>query len=243
MPKRMTVTEKWNDEWFLSLSPQSKVIWEYLRDNCDMCGVFEVNLELMRFRIKFSPKVNIIEHINELNINAEQLDMDGRIEWFENKRRIWIKNFIKVQYGILTQNSAPHRGVIKALENHTHTKGLPKGLRTLIGTLKDKAKDKDKERKTEIVREPNIPFEAFWAAYDKKIDRGKVEKMWIRLSDEDRTACMNFIPRYKLSQPIKNYRRDPSTFLNNRSWENEIITPDGEQPDQPANISPRLKKI
>ena len=34
---------------------------------------------------------------------------------------------------------------------------------------------------------------------------------------------MQYIPRYIKSQPDNKYRKDPSTFLNKRAWEDEII--------------------
>ena len=82
----------------------------------------------------------------------------------------------------------------------------------------------------------NVPFEKFWDAYDKKIDRGKCEKKWIRLTDDERSACMKGLPAYVLATPIKKFRRDPETYLNNKSWENEIVTPSqkfASQPERP----------
>jgi hypothetical protein len=64
----------------------------------------------------------------------------------------------------------------------------------------------------------------FWNLYDKKIDKDKCYKKWIKLSDVERAAALNHIPQYKLSQPDKKFRKNPETYLNNKSWNNEIIT-------------------
>jgi hypothetical protein len=248
MPKRLTVTEKWNDEWFISLSPQAKVIWEYIRDNCDISGVWDVNIELLRFRVKFSPQVDVIKHLEELNEAAQKLGIEDRVEWFTDRKKIWIKNFIRIQYGILSEKSSTHRGVMKVIENHSHTKGLPKGYLTLIGALKVKNKIKVKNIiNTRVFKEPNIPFELFWTIYDKKIEKQKCEKLWKKLSDEDRTAIMAYIPKYKEAQPEKQYRKHPETFLTHRAWEDEIIpaapkAPNGAHEPQPTNAH-LLKKI
>jgi hypothetical protein len=234
MPKRFTVTEKWNDEWFTKLTPQAKVLWEYLTDNCDISGVFEINLELMRFRIRFSPQVDILKHIQELNDVCKELGIEDRIEWFTDKRRVWIRNFIKVQYGILSEKSSTHRGVMKALTNHSVTKGLPKGLQTLIGGVKVKNKAKVKYMNSDKEdKQPNIPFVNFWTVYDKKRDKDECEKKWNKLTDADRLAIMEYIPKYKKAQPIKQYRKDPKTFLNNYSWKDEIIAATDKE-DRPA---------
>jgi hypothetical protein len=34
---------------------------------------------------------------------------------------------------------------------------------------------------------------------------------------------MEYIPKYKEAQPDKLFRKDPATFLNNKSWNDEII--------------------
>lgn len=73
--------------------------------------------------------------------------------------------------------------------------------------------------------EPNIDFEFFWQDYDKKIgDKKKLTAKWNALSDQDREDIMAYIPKYKMSQPDKKYRKNPDTFFNNKSWNDEIIT-------------------
>jgi len=67
-------------------------------------------------------------------------------------------------------------------------------------------------------------FEIFWNLYDKKVgDKIKLEKKWHSLKPGERTAAMLHIPKYKLSQPDKKYRKNPQTYLNNKSWNDEII--------------------
>lgn len=69
----------------------------------------------------------------------------------------------------------------------------------------------------------NAPFEKFWDAYDKKVARPKCEKLWSKLSMAERVACLNYIPLYKQAQPDKKYRKNPETFLRNKSWNDELI--------------------
>jgi hypothetical protein len=77
----------------------------------------------------------------------------------------------------------------------------------------------------------NIPFDAFWNLYDKKADRKRSEKAWGKLTNKERVAVMEYIPRYIQARPDKLYRKNPITFLNNRSWEDEII---GKPTSKPA---------
>jgi hypothetical protein len=70
----------------------------------------------------------------------------------------------------------------------------------------------------------NIDFEWFWVEYDKKIgDKQKLKKKWNKLTDEERQNAMNYLDLYKQSVPDKQFRKNPETFLNNKSWNDEII--------------------
>lgn len=71
----------------------------------------------------------------------------------------------------------------------------------------------------------NIEFNSFWNLYEKKVGlRSKVEKKWCNLTDKDKQAIMDYIPKYKKAQPDKKFRKNPETFFNNRSWEDEIVS-------------------
>lgn len=68
------------------------------------------------------------------------------------------------------------------------------------------------------------PFEDFWSDYDKKVgDKTKLQKKWAKLSNRDKEKIREYIPNYKAAQPDKKYRKNPETFLNNKSWNDELI--------------------
>ena len=70
----------------------------------------------------------------------------------------------------------------------------------------------------------NIDFEWFWNDYDKKVGaKDKLKKKWHKLSDEERQNAMNYLELYKQAVPDKQFRKNPETFLNNKSWNDEII--------------------
>lgn len=87
----------------------------------------------------------------------------------------------------------------------------------------------------------NISFDVFWNLYDKKFDRPKCAQKWLRLSDEERESIIQYLPNYKLSQPDKKYRKNPLTFLNNKSWENEIINSSAPKIQDHPNYNERLE--
>ncbi|MEP6947712.1 MAG: hypothetical protein ABI863_00495 [Ginsengibacter sp.] len=72
--------------------------------------------------------------------------------------------------------------------------------------------------------EINITFKLFWDLYDKK--KGppqKIAVMWGRLSDAERVKAMEHIPKYKIERPDKQFRKDPQTYLNEKTFNDEII--------------------
>jgi|TARA_Y100000592_G_scaffold101185_1_gene186548 hypothetical protein len=86
-------------------------------------------------------------------------------------------------------------------------------------------------------------FEDFWEAYKKKRgDQEKIRKKWEKLKQSEKEAIMEYIPRYIESQPDKQFRKDPSTFLNNKSWNDEIITR-SQSTHQPASTAGTVSRI
>lgn len=88
-------------------------------------------------------------------------------------------------------------------------------------------------------------FNTFWDSYNKKIDRVKCENKWKRLSLEEKNLILAYVPRYVKATPDKQFRKHPATFLNNRSWENEIVSKDGKvsQDDLINKVDRVLKEI
>lgn len=68
-------------------------------------------------------------------------------------------------------------------------------------------------------------FEKFWKLYDKKVERTKCERLWSKLSKADKQKIFERLPEYIQNTPDKQYRKNPSTYLNPREkrWLDEII--------------------
>ena len=84
---------------------------------------------------------------------------------------------------------------------------------------------------------PDSTFDDFWNLYDKKVGKPKCISLWQKLTKTERKSCMQYIPLYKQAQPDKQFRKNPETFLRNKSWNDELIyRKSTEQPEQPAII-------
>lgn len=71
----------------------------------------------------------------------------------------------------------------------------------------------------------NYSFEKAWDLYQKKVGpKEKLKAKWDKLSLKDRKAAIEHIPLYVQSTPERVYRKHFMTYLNQRGWEDEIIT-------------------
>lgn len=90
--------------------------------------------------------------------------------------------------------------------------------------INSQRKGKEIEKESISSKIDVYPFGEFWNDYDKK--RGSKEKLtkkWNKISDNEKLKIKEYITFYKKAQPDKAFRKDPETFLNNKSWNDEII--------------------
>ena len=74
--------------------------------------------------------------------------------------------------------------------------------------------------KTKILDEQ---FEEFWDLYDYKKSKDKAEKVWKTLNKEEKALALQHAPVYAQSTPDKQFRKHPTTYLNSKSFNDEII--------------------
>lgn len=136
MSKRFTSTEKWNDPWFMALSPTAKHLWQYLLDHCDNAGVVEPNIKLASFQIGEPIEPN---HFTELG---------DRLETLPNGK-LWIRKFIRFQFGELSNGSLVHQSVMRVIQSHNipYPMPMPSDSQVIARRCQSpKAKENDKEK-------------------------------------------------------------------------------------------------
>jgi hypothetical protein len=67
-----------------------------------------------------------------------------------------------------------------------------------------------------------FPFDTFWKIYEKKIAKEKCQKRWARISNDEKEKIFSSLPNYIAATPDKQFRKNPETYLNNKSWEDEL---------------------
>lgn len=83
--------------------------------------------------------------------------------------------------------------------------------------------------KVHIEQKPDVLFDLFWKNYPKKIGKGEALKAWKKIPDKKNAIekMKDVLPRQKESETWKKqsgqYIPNPSTYLNQRRWEDETI--------------------
>ena len=166
----MTDTDKWKKRFVRELSPQHKLLWFYILDDCNHAGIWEVDLEVASIRVGY-----------ELVYDMLPQPFLDKIEIFDNGDKWFIPDFIDFQYGELNPNSNVHKSVIQLLERY-NLMGYMKGSQTLPEGVKDKDKDivivKDKAKVKRFVkptlddifdycseRQNNVDYQKFYDYY------------------------------------------------------------------------------
>ena len=69
-------------------------------------------------------------------------------------------------------------------------------------------------------------FDCVWAMYGKPVgNKTQLEEQWNGLSDKEREAILDYVPRYVAARPDPKYRKNFCNFLAGRTWETEPIIP------------------
>lgn len=91
---------------------------------------------------------------------------------------------------------------------------------SLTGTLRkfdEKSENNESSKCSEL-------FEKWWNSYDKKRGKKKAFEKWKKLKKEQQEKCLSVVDSYVKSTPNKQYRMDPTTYINGEHWDDEIIT-------------------
>lgn len=98
-------------------------------------------------------------------------------------------------------------------------------------TIKESIVKENKVKESKVHKEEHcdfeildqFPFDEFWENYNKKNDRTACEKKFAKLTEKEKEFIWSHVPKYVLSTPDKQYRKNPETYLNNKCWNDEII--------------------
>ena len=96
-------------------------------------------------------------------------------------------------------------------------------------TNKNKKRKEEEEKRIRKEEELKVIelFNRFWILYDKNVNKDKCFKKFSTLKAEEMETLFIHVPAYVNSTPDKQYRKAPLVYLNNKSFNDEIITNNG----------------
>lgn len=144
MAKRFTDSDKWKDDWYISLNNDYKVVWQWLLDNCTHSGLCKRSMSLLNLMCK----VDFLE--DEMIVKMDKRIIAHGSYWF-------IPKFIKFQYSTLHSNKAAVISVVKDIFIHNLKPMIPESFgndyiikeesfENHCKMIKDMVKDKDKDK-------------------------------------------------------------------------------------------------
>lgn len=132
MAKRLTDTEKWNDDWYISLDNDYRIIWQWLLDNCNHAGICKKSMKLLNLMCN----TNISEEDLISSMCERVIPINN--DWF-------IPKFLKFQYVGLHSDKPVIVSVRSELFKTDYYKLIPQSFGNDYLIIKDKDKDKDKD--------------------------------------------------------------------------------------------------
>jgi DNA-binding transcriptional regulator YhcF (GntR family) len=131
--------------------------------------------------------------------------------------------------------------------NETKTKRKRNGSETQMTPNKNENNEYNEENEdnsfTTIVLKEDISidpiikreqqFDWFWETYGKKVGKDIAKPKFMKLKDEDIVKILDHVPKYVASKPDRQFRKDPSTYINQKTWNDEIITETFTKPQTP----------
>ena len=138
---------------------------------------------------------------------------------------------ISVQKRIEERDAKSEKARKSAFARWDKTEEEPKEDANAMQTQSDSNAIKNSIEEDSIDKKGKIDFEFVWDLYDKKKgDIGKLKIKWDKLSFSIQQLIIEHIPKYKKEQPEKQFRKNFETYLNNKSYNDEIITNETNKP-------------
>jgi hypothetical protein len=140
-----------------------------------------------------------------------------RCKFVQDEQGLWYNIRLDQEKDKRMSFTQSRRNNIKGLNQHTtgHTIGH------MTSHMEDE--NEDVNRNINKVKIIDTLFEEFWDLYDYKKSRDKAEKAWKTLNKEEKALALQHAPVYAQSTPDKQFRKHPTTYLNNKSFNDEII--------------------
>lgn len=184
------------------ISPNHTAMYFFIIEHCNRLGwkeKFGLPMEMTKDAIGIK---NYRTYSNTLNDLIEW----GFIKLIQKSKNQYSSNVI----AIAKNTKASAKALDKAMQKHSQ-----KQVQDIVCI------DKPNNNITKE-HNNNYSFDEFWKTYDKSSDKKSCKEKFEKLSDEVKEKIKLALPKYILSKPDKQFRKNPLTWLNRECWNDEI---------------------
>ena len=221
---RKVHTSFWSDPFIEDLDRDKKLFYIYIltNDKTRQCGIYEISKKQIAYDLGYS-----IDTVSKLLSHFIKV---GKIKYNETTKELAVKNWLKYN----GSTSPTVKSCIDREFTLVKDRLLIQYLYSTDTELQEEQEEEQEKKEEELEEEKEQDadfeiliyptFEDFWNLYDlKKGDKDKIKKKFDDLTQKVKEDIMNYLPLYIKSTPDKQYRKHPETFINNKSWNDEII--------------------
>lgn len=218
----------WDDLKVGKLCRDARLTYIGLWTFADDCGVVIGNIFWLKSKIYPTDQIQI----QQFEKWIAELEINGFIYLFsyKNEKFIYLPTFSRHQVinkPNMEDLNVPKDVLDKQLQQITYQSRI-NHVSITEQSVPIKGEEKDKEKDNISCACDDEEFERFWNLYDKKTgEKGKIKAKFLKLSKSDRAKIFETLPAYVAATPEKRYRKNPETYLNNKSWNDEIIDRNG----------------
>lgn len=220
MAYRFTDTNKWADGWFIELKPNEKLMFDYLTDNCDIAGFYELSMRKLR---------DALHPLTDDEIKSALKAIEKSYVLSRDKSVLFLKNFCKHQKNVpLRESNKAHKGIFYRLDNYKD-----RFAHDLVKIINNSYKPSEVKGASIPLKRGTgngigtIDFINFWSLYDKKIgNKHACEKKWNNLKTSIQEKIIKILPEWKKQFTDLQFQPYPETFINQERWNDEIQKPE-----------------
>lgn len=145
MAKRYVETSRWNDSFFIELSPYAKITLCLLYDRSNEAGIFDAHIPSMEVQLKMNK-----ESIKNALIELKPLLLS------DGKNKLFIKEFLRHQMKLpLRRGSVENDWIISKLQSNLQRFNNAPEILEILNNIEDEKKVEPVKKIVKVKKEPN----------------------------------------------------------------------------------------
>ena len=216
----------WDDTYFESLTPEGKFFDTFILTNplSTECGIYEISIKKMCYWLGYNS-----ETVSKL---IQKFEDDKKIIYNRETSEIAILNRGKylnrsgkpvIDCLISELQKVKDTSLIELVARNVIREDIRKIYDTFTNRNTNRPSISGEEKEEEEKEEETVDFDKFWELYDKKVAKDRCISKWKRISKSSKEKIFKTLPTYIKATPDKQYRKNPLTYLNQESWNDEYV--------------------